>query len=131
MDFSQLKGKTISILSNQASVNRNGRHLLSLLTEVEDVHVLAIFLPQYGLFASEDPKLKLMGNKSIDPIFGARPLRRVIQDEIEDMLSEDLLSGDLQPGDSVLIDVEDNKFVSTRNKIIDSEIVPEATSSAV
>ena len=74
---------------------------------------------------------ELLAEKGFDPIFGARPLRRVIQDEIEDMLSEDLLSGDLQPGDSVLIDVEDNKFVSTRNKIIDSEIVPEATSSAV
>ena len=47
MDFSQLKGKTISILCNQASVNRNGQHLLTLLREVEDVHVLAIFLPLY------------------------------------------------------------------------------------
>ena len=74
---------------------------------------------------------ELLAEKGFDPIFGARPLRRVIQDEIEDMLSEDLLSGDLQPGDSVLIDVEDNKFVCVRNKIIDSEIVPEATSSAV
>ena len=43
MDFSQLKGKTISILCNQASVNRNGQHLLTLLREVDDVHVLAIF----------------------------------------------------------------------------------------
>ena len=72
MDFSHLKGKTISIICNQASVNRNGQHLLTLLREGEDVHVLAIFLPQYGLFASEDPKLKMMGNKSVDPIFGAR-----------------------------------------------------------
>ena len=48
MDFSQLKGKTISILCNQASVNRNGQHLLTLLRKAEDVHVLAIFLPQYG-----------------------------------------------------------------------------------
>ena len=53
MDFSQLKGKTISILCNQASVNRNGQHLLTLLRKAEDVHVLAIFLPQYGLFASD------------------------------------------------------------------------------
>ena len=74
---------------------------------------------------------ELLAEKGFDPIFGARPLRRVIQDEIEDMLSEDLLSGELQSGDSILIDVEDNKFVSVRNKIIDSEIVPEATSSAV
>ena len=39
MDFSQLKGKTISILCNQASVNRNGQHILALLREVDDVHV--------------------------------------------------------------------------------------------
>ena len=54
--------------------------------------------------------------KGYDPTFGARPLRRVIQDEIEDRLSEELLAGRLQPGDTVEIDVEDNEFV-TRTKV--------------
>ena len=99
MDFSHLKGKTISILCNQASVNRNGRHLLTLLREVDDIHVLAIFLPQHGLFASDDPKLKMMGNKSVDPIFGARIVdlfKRVMYPPEWSIRDADLILIDLQ-----------------------------------
>ncbi len=45
-----------------------------------------------------------LGEKGYDPIFGARPLRRVIQDNIEDRLSEMLLGGAFGPGDTVRID---------------------------
>ena len=53
-----------------------------------------------------------LADRGFDPNFGARPLRRVIQDEVEDMLSEELLSGQLSSGDTVVIDVEDDKFVA-------------------
>ncbi len=46
-----------------------------------------------------------LGEKGYDPVFGARPLRRVIQNELEDRLSEALLEGRFGPGDTVLIDV--------------------------
>jgi ATP-dependent Clp protease ATP-binding subunit ClpA len=37
---------------------------------------------------------------------GARPLRRVIQQKVEDPLSDAVLSGQFQPGDEVVVDVE-------------------------
>jgi ATPases with chaperone activity, ATP-binding subunit len=40
------------------------------------------------------------------PPFGARPLRRTIQRDLEDPLSEKMLFGDLQPGSIVVVDVE-------------------------
>ena len=43
--------------------------------------------------------------KGFDPQFGARPLRRVIQDHVEDKLSDIILSGDLNPGDTAIVDV--------------------------
>jgi ATP-dependent Clp protease ATP-binding subunit ClpC len=46
----------------------------------------------------------LLGEKGFDPVFGARPLRRVIQTMIEDPLSEALLKGQFQSGDTVLVD---------------------------
>ena len=49
--------------------------------------------------------------KGYDPEFGARPLRRVIQDHVEDTLSEDLLAGKFGPGDAVIVDVEDDKII--------------------
>jgi ATP-dependent Clp protease ATP-binding subunit ClpC len=45
-----------------------------------------------------------LGDKGYDQVFGARPLRRVIQDSIEDRLSEMLLSGDFDSGDRVVVD---------------------------
>jgi len=45
-----------------------------------------------------------LGEKGYDEVFGARPLRRVIQDNIEDRLSEMLLAGDFGTGDRVKVD---------------------------
>jgi ATP-dependent Clp protease ATP-binding subunit ClpB len=44
-----------------------------------------------------------------DPVFGARPLKRVIQREITNKLAEEVLSGWLEPGDTIMIDVAKNK----------------------
>ncbi|MCR4393633.1 MAG: ATP-dependent Clp protease ATP-binding subunit, partial [Dehalococcoidales bacterium] len=52
-----------------------------------------------------------LGEKGYDEVFGARPLRRVIQDRVEDKLSEELLRGKFQYGDTVVVDVEDNEIV--------------------
>ncbi len=60
---------------------------------------------------------ELLATKGYDPNFGARPLRRVIQDEVEDMLSEELLEGKMQAGDTVIIDVKDDKFVITTTEV--------------
>ncbi|MEJ5220609.1 MAG: ATP-dependent Clp protease ATP-binding subunit [Tepidiforma sp.] len=51
-----------------------------------------------------------LGEKGYDPVFGARPLRRVIQDNIEDRLSEMLLSGQFAAGDTICIDAEDGQL---------------------
>ena len=54
---------------------------------------------------------ELLADKGFDPIFGARPLRREIQDRIEDKLSEEFLSGKFGPGDTIKADVEDDDIV--------------------
>ena len=46
-----------------------------------------------------------LGEKGYDPVFGARPLRRVIQERMEDSLSEALLRGEFDPGDTIQVDV--------------------------
>jgi len=47
----------------------------------------------------------LLAKKGYDPVMGARPLRRTIQREIEDILSEKILFGDLKAGQIVVVDV--------------------------
>src|SRR3954452_15486010 len=48
----------------------------------------------------------LLADKGYDPVLGARPLRRTIQRELEDALSEKILFGELEAGQIVLVDVE-------------------------
>ena len=58
-----------------------------------------------------DAAKDLLGEKGYDQVFGARPLRRVIQDMVEDQLSEGLLRNEFHAGDTVQIDVEDERIV--------------------
>ncbi|MCH7577526.1 MAG: AAA family ATPase, partial [Chloroflexi bacterium] len=52
-----------------------------------------------------------IGEKGFDPLFGARPLRRVIQNEIEDRLSEALLEERFHAGDTVRVDVQNDEII--------------------
>ena len=52
-----------------------------------------------------------IGDKGYDPVFGARPLRRTIQNLVEDQLSEALLRGEFLPGDTVVVDCVEEKIV--------------------
>ena len=54
----------------------------------------------------ELPAKELLSERGYDPVLGARPLRRTIQREIEDMLSEKILFGELRPGTIVTVDTE-------------------------
>jgi ATP-dependent Clp protease ATP-binding subunit ClpC len=48
----------------------------------------------------------LLSKRGFDPVLGARPLRRTVQREIEDVMAEKLLYGELRPGQLVLVGVE-------------------------
>ncbi|MFC1908594.1 ATP-dependent Clp protease ATP-binding subunit [Chloroflexota bacterium] len=58
-----------------------------------------------------DAAKDFLGEKGYDEVFGARPLRRVIQDMVEDKLSEDLLRGKFRPGETVTVDLEGEEIV--------------------
>ena len=58
-----------------------------------------------GLELTESAK-RLLAHKGYDPVLGARPLRRTMQREIEDALSEKILFGELTPGQIVVVDTE-------------------------
>jgi len=53
-----------------------------------------------------DSAKKLLAHRGFDPVLGARPLRRTIQREIEDQLSEKILFGEIEAGQIVIVDVE-------------------------
>ena len=61
-----------------------------------------------------------------DPTLGARPLRRAVQHEVEDLLSEQILRGELKAGDHVSVDYDGTRFTFETRKRLE----PVATESA-
>ncbi|WP_025820566.1 ATP-dependent chaperone ClpB [Shewanella marina] len=58
-----------------------------------------------------DAALALIAEVGFDPVYGARPLKRAIQQEIENPLANKLLRGDLLPGLAIRVDVEDGNLI--------------------
>jgi ATP-dependent Clp protease ATP-binding subunit ClpC len=52
-----------------------------------------------------------IAEEGYDPDYGARPLRRVIQNQVEDVLSDGLLGGRFEPNHTVIVDYVDNELV--------------------
>jgi ATP-dependent Clp protease ATP-binding subunit ClpB len=57
-----------------------------------------------------DAALALLGEAGFDPVYGARPLKRAIQQEIENPLAQKILSGVYTPGSTIKVDAEGGKF---------------------
>jgi ATP-dependent Clp protease ATP-binding subunit ClpB len=55
-----------------------------------------------------------LAEAGFDPIFGARPLKRAIQQAIENPISRLILEGKFGPNDVIPVDVDGNEFIFTR-----------------
>jgi len=55
--------------------------------------------------------LDRLGEAGFDPVYGARPLKRAIQQQLENPLAERILAGEFGPGDTIVIDVEGDRLV--------------------
>jgi ATP-dependent Clp protease ATP-binding subunit ClpC len=58
-----------------------------------------------------DASKAVLAKKGYDPTLGARPLRRAIQREVEDPLSERILWKEFRAGETIVVDAEDDKIV--------------------
>jgi len=54
-----------------------------------------------------DAAIDMLGEAGFDPVYGARPLKREIQQAVENPLAMSLLAGEFEPGDQILVDIDD------------------------
>jgi len=57
-----------------------------------------------------DAALDLLGESGFDPVYGARPLKRAIQTQLENPLAQEILAGRFGPGDAIQVDVRDGRL---------------------
>ena len=65
----------------------------------------------------DDTAFDLLIEAGFDPVYGARPLKRAIQQQVENTLAQKILSGEFQPGDNILIKAEDGHLVFEKLKL--------------
>jgi ATP-dependent Clp protease ATP-binding subunit ClpB len=65
----------------------------------------------------DDTAFDLLIEAGFDPVYGARPLKRAIQQQVENTLAQKILSGEFQPGDNILIKGEDGHLVFDKLKL--------------
>jgi ATP-dependent Clp protease ATP-binding subunit ClpB len=75
--------------------------------EVEIKRLQALVADRKMTIELDDQARTLLANKGYDPIYGARPLKRVIQKHVQDPLAEEILRGTVKDGDTVVVSVKD------------------------
>jgi len=66
-----------------------------------------------------DASIELLVEAGYDPVYGARPLKRAVQQLLENTLAQKILSGELTTGENILVDVEDGKIAFVQKGVID------------
>ena len=85
---------------------------LDAITRIVDIELKGLYERLEGIgyrLQVDDEAKKFLATKGYDVQFGARPLKRAIQNYLEDGLSELIVSGGVQPGDTVSVTHEDGK----------------------
>ena len=74
-------------------------------------------------------KMTLSSGRGYDPVYGARPLKRVIQQRLENPLATEILRGEYDEGSAIRVDWDNHDFVFTRDDTATTESVAEPVSS--
>lgn len=64
-----------------------------------------------------------LAERGYDPVYGARPLKRVIQRELLDRLANKILRGEVRDGDTVIVDVDEQGQLNIRSMLAEAEVV--------
>jgi ATP-dependent Clp protease ATP-binding subunit ClpB len=87
------------------------------------VNMLAKRLRSNGIEINvSDSALDMLGEAGFDPVYGARPLRRAIQQHLENRLAREILKGEFSPGDKVAIDFADGELQFTEEVVAEPDI---------
>ncbi len=122
-DYNEMKNAVMEIVGSHFRpefINRIDDSVVFRPLGKEEIRqIAAIQLKQLGKRLADndlsiefsDAALDLIGEEGFDPVFGARPLKRTIQSEIENPLAQKLLAGEFAPGATIKVDLNDGKIV--------------------
>ena len=96
-------------IDGQVVFHSLGREHMREIVKLQLQDVNAELLEQGITMEVSDAARDWMSEKGYDPQFGARPMRRLMQDHLEDKLSDAIIAGELSPGDTAMVDINDDE----------------------
>jgi ATP-dependent Clp protease ATP-binding subunit ClpB len=93
--------------------HRLSRAQLERIAEIQFGHLAQRLLERGITVTLTDRARKVLAQRGHDPAFGARPLKRLIQREIENPLARRLLAGEFGEGDRLEVDTHEGAFTVT------------------
>ncbi len=88
-----------------------GREQIRAITAIQADYLRKRLKERHLGFELSEKALDKLGEAGFDPVYGARPLKRAIQQQLENPLAQDILSGKFIPGDVITVDVDKDHFV--------------------
>ncbi|MCS4504888.1 ATP-dependent chaperone ClpB [Arhodomonas aquaeolei] len=92
------------------------RRQIRRITEVQTAYLDKRLKDREMAIVISDAALDRLGEAGFDPVYGARPLKRVIQQRLENPLAQRILAGEYGPGDVIRVDVEGDELTFERTR---------------
>ena len=108
---SRFKPEFLNRIDEIIMFNRLGREQISMIVDIEiGKLVKRLNARKFSIEVSEDAR-KILADEGYDPAFGARPLKRTVQNMIQNPLAKDILKGSFVEGDTILVDADNGSLV--------------------
>ena len=83
-----------------------GREQIRAISGIQIEYLRKRLLDREIGFEMTDQAIDLLGEAGFDPVYGARPMKRAIQQQLENPLAQEILSGHFIAGDTIKVDVD-------------------------
>ena len=93
-----------------------GIEQLKNIVEIQLKHLMKRLADKKIVIALTDKAKEYLAKEGFDPVYGARPLKRIIQRDIQNPLALKLIDGTFKEGDKVRVDAEKGKLVFEKVK---------------
>ncbi|MDX1595242.1 MAG: AAA family ATPase, partial [Gammaproteobacteria bacterium] len=91
-----------------------GREQIRAITDIQMVHLRQRLAERDMRLELSNAALDRLGEAGFDPVYGARPLKRAIQHQLENPLAQEILAGRFGPGDTIRVDTGEDGLVFDR-----------------
>ncbi len=91
-----------------------GREQIRSIVEIQTANLRKRLESRDMQLALSEAALDLLGEAGFDPVYGARPLKRAIQQKLENLLAQVILKGEFGPGDTIRVDADGDMLSLSR-----------------